>query len=300
MKILITGATGLIGNAITDLCLQENIEVNYLTTSFTKIENKPHYKGFYWNPTNGDIDINCLLEVDAIIHLAGASIAKKWTPSYKTEIIESRVLSGNLLFNTLHKNEHHVKHFITASGVDIYPDSYDKMYDETENETNDTFLGNVVLRWEEVADKFSLEGLQVSKIRTGMVLDEDEGALPQIAKPVRLGLGAALGSGNQWQSWIHIDDIAAMYMFVIKNKLEGIYNGVTPNPVTNKEMTKAIAKQLKKPLWLPNAPGFALKLILGEMSALLLGSKKVSSEKIQQKGFQFKYPDLESALKDLN
>src|SRR5690606_25454449 len=299
MKILITGGTGLIGKAITDLCLKENIAVHYLTTSFTKIENQPHYKGFYWNTSYGDIDINCLLEVDVIIHLAAASLAERWTPAYKTEIIESRVLSGNLLFNTLHKNEHKVKHFITASGVDIYPDSYDKTYNEYEKETNDTFLGNVVVRWEEVADKFSMEGLMVAKIRTGMVLDETEGALPQIAKPVRLGFGAALGSGNQWQSWIHIDDIAALYLFVIKNKLEGAYNGVTPNPVTNKEMTKAIAKQLKKPLWLPNAPGFVLKLILGEMSTLLLGSKKVSSDKIQQKDFHFKYPDLKSALKDL-
>jgi uncharacterized protein (TIGR01777 family) len=299
MKVLITGATGLIGKAITDLCLQENIEVNYLTTSFTKIENDPHYKGFYWNPSEGDIDINCLLEVDVIIHLAGATIAKRWTPTYKTEIIESRVLSGNLLFNTLQKNEHKVKHFITASGVDIYPDSLDKTYDETEKETNDTFLGNVVLRWEEVADKFSLANLKVTKIRTGMVLDQAEGALTQISKPIKLGFGAALGSGKQWQSWIHIEDIAALYLFVIKNTLDGIYNGVSPNPVTNTELTKAIAKQLKKPLWLPNAPGFILKTILGDMSALLLGSKKASSKKIQQAGFQFKYPDLDSALKDL-
>jgi uncharacterized protein len=299
MRVLITGATGLIGKAITNLCLEENIEVNYLTTSLTKIENKPHYKGFYWNPIEGDIDINCLLEVDAIIHLAGATIAKRWTPSYKTEIIESRVLSGNLLFNTLQKNEHKVKHFITASGVDIYPDSLDKIYDESENETNDTFLGNVVVRWEEVADKFSMADIKVTKLRTGMVLDSTEGALPQIAKPIKLGFGAALGSGNQWQSWIHIDDIAALYMFIIKNKLEGTYNAVSPNPVTNEELTKAIAKQLKKPLWLPNVPAFVLKLILGEMSLLLFGSKKASSNKIQQAGFQFKYPDLEAALKDL-
>ena len=299
MKVLITGATGLIGKAITNMCLNENIEVNYLTTSLTKIENKPHYKGFYWNPNLGDIDINCLLEVDAIIHLAGATIANRWTSSYKTEIIESRVLSGSLLFNTLQKHENKVKHFITASGVNVYPSDFEKLFDENETKTDDSFLGNVVLRWEEVADKFSLLGIKVSKIRTGMVLDTSAGALPKMAQPIKLGFGAPIGSGKQWQSWIHINDIAAMYLFIFKNNLEGIYNGVSPQPITNTALTKAIAKELKKPLWLPNVPGFMLKLLLGEMATLLLSSQKVSSKKIEQAGFQFKYPEIEAALKGL-
>lgn len=298
MKVLITGATGLVGKTITKLCLDEKIEVNYLTTSLTKIENKPHYKGFYWNPVSGEIDINCLIGVDAVIHLAGATIAKRWTASYKTEIIESRVLSASLLYNTLQKHENNVKHFITASGINVYPSDFETIYDENETQTDDSFLGNVVVSWEEAADKFSLLGIQVSKIRTGMVLDTSEGALPKMAQPIKLGFGAPLGSGKQWQSWIHIEDIAAMYLYVLKNKLEGIYNGVSPQPVTNKALTKAIAKELKKPLWLPNVPPFMLKLILGEMATLLLSSQKVNSQKIMQAGFNFRYPDIETAIKD--
>lgn len=299
MKVLITGATGLIGKSITHLFLNENIEVNYLTTSLTKIENKPHYKGFYWNSATGEIDTNCLLDVDAIIHLAGATIAKRWTASYKTEIIESRVLSGSLLFNTLQKHENKVKHFITASGINVYPSDFDTLFDENETKTDDSFLGNVVVRWEEVADKFSMLDIKVSKIRTGMVLDTSEGALPKMAQPIKLGFGAPIGSGKQWQSWIHIDDIAAMYLFILKNNLEGIFNAVSPQPITNKELTKAIAKELKKPLWLPNVPGFMLKLLLGEMATLLLSSQRVSSHKIEQVGFQFKYPEIETALNGL-
>lgn len=299
MKVLITGATGLIGKAITKLCLSQNIEVHYLTTSMSKIENQPHYKGFYWNPTEGDIDINCLLNVDTIIHLAGASIAKRWTKSYKTEILESRVVSGNLLFNTLQKNENNVKHFISASGINIYPSDFHKLYDEDHTQTDDSFLSNVVLRWEEVADKFSMLNIKVSKIRTGMVLDESEGALPKIIQPIKMGVGAPLGNGTQWQSWIHIDDIAALYFFVMNKFLDGTFNAVSPNPVTNVEMTHIIAKHLNKPIWLPNVPGFILKLLVGEMSTLLLSSQKVSSKKIENLGFKFTYPNLHQAISNL-
>lgn len=299
MKVLITGATGLIGKAITKLCLSQNIEVHYLTTSMSKIENQPHYKGFYWNPTEGDIDINCLLNVDTIIHLAGASIAKRWTKSYKTEILESRVLSGNLLFNTLQKNENNVKHFISASGINIYPSDFYKLYDENHIQTDNSFLSNVVLRWEEVADKFSMLNIKVSKIRTGMVLDESEGALPKIIQPIKMGVGAPLGNGTQWQSWIHIDDIAALYFYVMQNQLEGTFNAVSPHPVTNIEMTQIIARQLNKPLWLPKVPGFILKILFGEMATLLLSSQMVSSKKIENQGFKFSYPNLHQAISNL-
>lgn len=299
MKVLITGATGLIGKAITKLCLNQNNEVHYLTTSMSKIENQPHYKGFYWNPIEGDIDINCLLNVDTIIHLAGATIAKRWTKSYKTEILESRVLSGNLLFNTLQKNENNVKHFISASGINIYPSDFHKLYDENHIQTDNSFLSNVVLRWEEVADKFSMLNIKVSKIRTGMVLDESDGALPKIIQPIKMGVGAPLGNGTQWQSWIHIDDIAALYFYVMQNQLEGTFNAVSPNPVTNIEMTQIIARQLNKPLWLPKVPGFILKILLGEMATLLLSSQMVSSKKIENRGFKFSYPNLQTAISEL-
>lgn len=299
MKVLITGATGLIGKELVKQCLKHQIEVNYLTTSKHKIDTKEHYKGFYWNPNQGEIDSNAIHGVDAIIHLAGATIAKRWTNDYKTEILESRVLTGNLLFNTLQKNEHTVKHFISSSGVNIYPSDYDKLYTENFKGVDNSFLGNVVVSWEEVADKFNHLNLIVSKIRTGMVLDTKEGALPQITKPIKLGVGAALGSGKQWQSWIHIQDIARIYLHILNSKLEGTFNAVAPEPVTNSEMTKVIAKQLKKPLFLPNVPEFALKLVLGEMATLLTSSQKVSSQKIENTGFQFVYPSLLNAVENL-
>ncbi len=299
MKILVTGATGLIGKEIVKQCLQNNIEVNYLTTSQKKIENTPNYRGFFWNPKLGEIDSSCINGVEAIIHLAGASISNRWTPSYKEEIIESRILSASLLFNTLHKNSHTIKQFISSSGVNIYPESLNKVYTEDSREVENSFLGDVVVNWEEVADKFTIENIKVAKIRTGMVLDAEEGALPKLMQPIKLGVGSPLGSGKQWQSWIHIKDIAAIYLFVLKNQLNGIFNAVAPNPVTNKEMTQAVAKKLDKPLWMPNVPAVALNTMLGEMATLVLHGQKISSKKLENAGFVFKYPTIEAALEEL-
>lgn len=299
MRILITGATGLIGNEIVKLCREQHISVHYLTTSKSKIEEKENYRGFYWNAKQGDIDVHCLEGVDSIIHLAGVSISEPWTSSYKAEILESRILTGNLLFNTLQKNKHKITQFISASGISIYPSDFDKTYTEDSKDTATTFLGNVISSWEEVANKFSIAGIKVAKIRTGMVLDAKEGALPKIAKPVKLGAGASLASGKQWQSWIHVEDIARLYLYVLINSLEGVFNAVSPQSVTNKQMTKAIADQLDKPLWLPNVPKFILELTFGEMATLVLESQKVSSEKIEKQGFTFKYPDIKSAVKNL-
>lgn len=299
MRVLITGATGLIGKVLVKQCLKQQIDVHYLTTSKSKLEDTENYKGFYWNPRLGEINSDAIQGVDAIIHLAGATIAKRWTSDYKTEILESRVLTGNLLFNTLQKNEHVIKHFISSSGVNVYPSDYNELYTEDFKGVDDSFLGNVVVSWEEVADKFNHLNIKVSKIRTGMVLDSKEGALPQIIKPIKFGVGAALGSGNQWQSWIHLQDIAKIYLHVLTSKLEGTFNAVAPEPVTNSEMTKVLAKHLKKPLILPNVPEFALKLILGEMATLLTSSQNVSSQKIEKTGFKFDYPNLTEAVKDL-
>lgn len=299
MRVLITGATGLIGKALVKKCIEQQMDVHYLSTSQQKIEHKENYKGFYWNPSKGEIDSFALEGVDAIIHLAGASIAKRWTKTYKLEIIESRVLTANLLFNTLQKNNHQVKQFISSSGINIYPSDYNTTYTEDFHDFDNSFLANVVNQWEEVANKFSVLDVKVAKIRTGMVLDTHQGAFPQIVSPIQYGFGAPLGMGKQWQSWIHIQDIANLYLFVLKGGLEGIYNAVAPEPVTNIEMTKQIAKQLKKPLFLPKIPSFVLKIMLGELATLLLSSQKVSSQKIEDKGFVFQYPNLQKALAHL-
>lgn len=299
MKILITGATGLVGKELVKFLLAKNHTIHYLTTSVSKIESKTNYQGFYWNPELGKIDDNCLYEVDVIVHLAGANIANRWTNAYKQEIIESRILSSELLYNLVRKTPNQVKQFVSASGTASYPESFTKVYDETTIEAEDSFLSNVVKKWEESADRFQVLNLKVCKVRTGLVLSDKGGALPEMVKPIKMGFGAVMGNGKQMQSWIHIDDLVSLYSFVIEKQLEGVYNAVSPNPVSNNELTKAIAKVLKKPLWLPNIPEFVMKLILGEMSYLLFSSKNLSSEKIQSLGFKFEFPRIELALNNL-
>ena len=299
MKVLITGATGLIGTELVSLLLQNGITVNYLTTSKNKIINELNYNGFYWSPEQGIIDENCLMGVDSIINLAGANISKRWTNSYKQEIIESRLLSSALLFKAVKSNPNQVKQIVSASGTSIYPNSDTIIFDENSTQANDNFLGNVVVKWEESTDKFATLGLKVCKLRTGIVLSTKGGALVEMLKTIKLGLGSSFGSGKQIQSWIHVHDIAALYYFAINNNLEGVYNAVSPNPVTNEELTFSIAKVLKKPLFMPNIPKFIMKLILGEMHELLFENRHLSANKIIDEGFVFKFKTIDNALKNI-
>lgn len=299
MKILITGATGLIGKKLVALLLKNNYSIHYLTTSKDKIENKVNYNGFYWNPEQGIIDENAFFEVDVIVHLAGASIAKRWTSNYKQEIIESRVVSSNMIFNILKNNPNQVKSIISASAIGIYPSSLTQQYTENTLEVDNGFLGNVVLKWEESVDKFKLLNIDVCKLRTGLVLSEKGGALIEMVKPIKFGFGSAFGSGKQIQSWIHVDDLVAMYLFAIKNNWKDVFNAVAPNPVSNQELTNQIAKKLKKPLFMPNIPRFIMKMILGEMHQLLFSSQNVSSDKAQKNGFSFQFSTIENALENL-
>ena len=299
MTVLITGATGLVGQELVNLLLQNGHNVHYLSTSKSKLVTNTNYKGFYWDPKNAEIDTNALTDVEVIIHLAGANVAKKWTTAYKEEIIESRVLSTQLLYQTLQKNSHQVKQIISASAVGIYPDSLTNIYHETDLDIDVSFLGNVVKQWENEVSQLEKLEIIVSKIRIGIVLAKNGGALQEMAKPIKYGVGAAFGSGEQYQSWIHVQDLVAIFQFVMENQLVGVYNGVAPYPVTNSELTKAIAKTLGKPLFLPNIPKFVMKLILGEMYQILFSSQHVSCRKILDENFQFKFASLDKALNDL-
>lgn len=299
MKILITGATGLIGQELVTAFLDNGHAVNYLTTSQRKIISKPNCFGYYWNPNENTIDENCLINVDVIVHLAGASIAKRWTKEYKKEIIESRVNSAALLFKTLKNNPHQVQQIISASGTAIYPESDSVSYDESTSSTEDSFLATVVTQWEESVDVFQQLGIKVCKLRTGVVFANNGGALPEMVKPIKFGFGATMGNGKQIQSWIHHTDLVNLYYFAFQNQLQGVFNAVAPHPVSNAKLTKTIAKALHKPLFLPNIPQFVMKFVLGEMSFLLFSSKNVSAEKIQQCGFQFRFPTCQEAIADL-
>jgi hypothetical protein len=299
MRVLITGATGLVGSELVSILHHNNVDVNYLSTSKDKIKSENNFKGFYWDPHKGIMDESAFIGVDAIVHLAGASIDGRWTDSYKQEIIESRIFSANLLFNTLKNNPNQVRQFVSASAIGIYPDSLTKIYTEDSREKATDFLGNVVEKWEAGVDRFDRIGFKVCKLRTGLVLSDSGGALPQMAKPIKLGIGAAFGSGKQIQSWIHVRDLSQMYFYALQHQLEGVYNAVAPNPVSNEVLTKSIAKTLSKSIILPNIPKFAMNLLLGEMHQLLFSGQFVSSKKISAAGFNFQFPELDQALKDL-
>lgn len=299
MKVLITGATGLIGQEITRLCIENGFGINYLTTNKAKIKESDNYKGFYWNPKSGDIDTRCFKDVSAIIHLAGATISKTWTPAYKKEILNSRQQSTALLIGALKRETHSINHVVSASAIGIYPDSLSNYYDESFKTQGDSFLSHVVSAWEDSVDGFSELGIDVAKIRIGLVLSKNGGALQEMTKPIKYGLGAPFGSGEQWQSWIHISDLAALFLYVLNYRLIGIYNGVAPNPVTNRELIHTIASVMKRPVFLTGISKTFMKLILGEMHTLLYESQRVSSKKIENKGFYFTYSNLKPALQYL-
>ncbi|WP_317198309.1 TIGR01777 family oxidoreductase [Mucilaginibacter ginkgonis] len=217
----------------------------------------------------------------------------------KQEIIDSRVKSISLIYDSMRTTAHQVKHVVSSSAVGYYGDSGDDiLHEETEPGTD--FLAECCLLWEQAVDDGVHQGLRVVKLRTGIVLSKNGGALPALALPVKFGLGTALGSGKQWSPWIHIDDAVSVYIYALQNKgLSGAYNMAAPNPVTNNDLTKAVAKQLHRPYWLPHAPAFMLKLILGERSIIALESTRVSSEKITAEGFTFKYTQIDTALTDI-
>jgi uncharacterized protein (TIGR01777 family) len=299
MTVLITGATGLVGQEIVNRCMKQGVTVHYLSRSKSKLSSDASYKGFYWDVKNQEIDIACFEGVSTIIHLAGATISKRWTKSYKQEILDSRVNSTRLLKNTIENHQFPIRHFISASAIGIYPSSITNYYEENFPSVSNTFLGEVVEQWEAAVDELSTLNCLISKVRIGLVLSDKDGALPQIVKPIKLGLGAPFGSGEQWQSWIHIKDLAGIFLFIAQNQLEGVFNGVAPNAVTNNELTKAAAQVLEKPLFLPNVPSVLMHAILGEMAIILFESQRVSSKKIEEEGFKYEFPNLRPALEDL-
>jgi uncharacterized protein len=281
------------------LCLQKNIKVNFLTTSKKKLVHSEDYQGYYWNPSSGIIDSHCIDGVTTIINLAGENVFQPWTEKARKRILESRINSLHLLNTLLSENKHEVEQLVSASAVGIYSSSRQQIHTEDEYTVEDSFLGKVVQKWESAADAFKKLGVKVVKIRIGLVLSSNGGALPQMMKPIKFNLGTPLGDGKQWQSWIHIDDLARIFVYAVENVLEGVYNGVAPQPVTNEKLIKIIAHTMGKKVWLPNVPSFALSLVMGDMSTIVLGSHFVSSKKIEETGFFFHYVNLEKALENL-
>ena len=301
MKILITGATGLLGRSLVKTALSKGIEINFLTTKKPKINCLNKAKGFYWNPSNGDLDTDCFLGVDVIIHLAGASISKLWTSSYKKLIFSSRVDSTRLLFSSLKQigSRHKIKQIISASAVGIYPSDFEKKFSETAKVYPSTFMEEVVNSWENEVNSFDSINIKVAKMRIGLVLSNYGGVLGPLKIPTAFGLGAAFGDGKQGQSWIHISDVVGVFLKACNEQWEGVFNLVAPNPVSQTDFIKALAKALNRPYFLPPIPKILLKILVGKMSSLVLDSHWVSAQKVIGKKYKFLYPEINTAMKNI-
>ena len=297
-KVLISGGTGSIGRRMASFLHQEGHEVSLLSRSES---NNGTFKTYQWNIKENYLDPEALNSCDYIIHLAGAGIADKaWTAQRKKEIIESRVQSTDLLFNKVKQSKTPLKAFICASAIGYYGQkTSDRIFTEEDKSAND-FVGKTCFLWEQSAERFEELGIRTVRIRIGVVLMEKGGALEKMAQPIRMGVGSPLGSGRQFIPWIHVDDLIGVFNKALTNDtLSGAFNAVSPEHVNNTTFTKALAKVLNKKLWLPNVPGFVLKIVLGERAALVLKGSRVSSQKIESTGFKFEYPSLEPALENL-
>jgi uncharacterized protein len=303
--ILITGGTGLIGSALTNKLVAEGHEVIVLSRS-AKTSNEKNISYAKWDVDAQTIDAAAIAKADYIIHLAGAGVAdKRWTEARKKEIQSSRTESSKLLIKGLKETPNNVKAVISASAIGWYGDdashnSRKKPF--TEERLADTeFLGETSRLWEESIKPVEQLGKRLVRIRIGIVLSNDGGALLEFKKPITFGVAGVLGSGKQVISWIHVDDLCRMFIYAIKNEtLRGVYNAVAPTPVTNKELTLALAQKIKGKFYIPlHVPAFVLKIMLGEMSVEVLKSATVSCEKIRTTGFSFLYPTIDSALNNL-
>jgi len=299
MKVLVTGATGFIGTALCLYLIHNKHSVHYLVTDSSDLKDRENYQGFLWNPENNEIDLNALNGVDAIVNLAGHSINCKWTKENKKLIYESRINCSNTLYNALKDNEHHVKKIIHASAIGIYPSSEMALYTEETSIIGDDFLATVCKDWEEANLRFERLEIATAITRFGLVLSSENGVLHELAKVVSKGFGANLGNGKQWMSWIHYKDVVGIINELLHSQHSGLFNVVAPKPVTQNEFLQTLAKQLNKPLWLPNIPSVFIKIGIGERSTLVLSSQKVKSFKLSTLGYKFKFTTLYDALKDL-
>ena len=301
--VLITGGTGMVGTSLTQLLLSKGYQVIVLTRQ-PRVSNVYNLTYAVWDIDKGYIDPSAIQNADTIVHLAGAGVAdKRWSKKRKQEIVDSRVMSGALLLKYLTENSHQVKTLLSASAIGWYgPDTAQSLMNgfvETDP-VDGAYLGATCKSWEESVKPIEALGIRLVTLRIGIVLNKKGGALAEFIKPAQFGMATIFGNGQQMVSWIHHHDLCKIILFGIETKTtQGVYNAVSPDPISNKDLIIAITKKLRC-FYLPiPVPAFVLKIMLGEMSIEILKSAKVSSKKIQGAGFNFDYPTLHSALNDL-
>ena len=298
MRVLITGATGLIGTQLCSYLLSKGHSLHILTTRTPWQTDRPQTRVFQWSPQKMQIDHRSLEGVDAIINLAGSKINQRWTTKNKSSILNSRIQSTGLLFDAV-KQSKQKPHLINASAIGIYPSDFQRQYSESDAVFSNDFDGEVVRQWEGEAKQFEKLSCKTTILRIGLVLSNKGGAFVPLSQPTRWGLGAWFGNGQQWQSWIHIDDLIGLIDFCLQNQLEGCINATAPNPVRQRDLIQTIAKELRVPQFLPGIPKFLMSLTLGGMHKLVYDSIYAKPQRLLSCGYPYKFSDFTACVADL-
>jgi uncharacterized protein len=300
MKIFVTGGTGFVGNALTKRLLKDEHEITILTRSLKNVRPLPEGASYLeGDPAKAGAWQKIVAEHDGVINLAGASIFKRWTDSAKQAIRESRVLTTKNLVEALGERKGQETHLLSASAIGYYGFQEDRELDE-KNPAGEGFLADLAGDWESAALAAETSGARVVLTRFGVVLGEKGGALEKMIPIFRWWLGSPLGSGKQWFSWIHMQDLVEIFAFLLdRPEISGPINCTAPGPVRNVDMTKTLGEVLKKPTFMPAVPGFVLSAALGEFGSMLLKGQKVLPTKLLEHGFRFRFPTLKQALEDL-
>ncbi|MCK6599393.1 MAG: TIGR01777 family oxidoreductase [Bdellovibrionaceae bacterium] len=297
MKILMTGATGLIGKQLGKKLSQEGHEIIVISRQRKKAELELPFQCQVIEADISKAPLKEKINVDVVFHLLGESVSqRRWNDEVKKDILDSRVESTKNLGASLQLG---VKHFISASAIGVYGDRPKESLSE-KSQGDKSFLSEVCESWEKAVSSIasSIPEVKISIVRIGIVLADQGGALAQMLRPFKAGVGGSLGSGNQFMSWIHIEDLVSLFTFIMNQKLTGVFNGVSPAPVMNKTFSRELANTLRRPLGLP-IPAFMLKILFGEMSRVILSDQKVYPERVIQSGFSYKFTSLREALEDL-
>ncbi|WP_433748193.1 TIGR01777 family oxidoreductase [Falsibacillus pallidus] len=299
MKAAITGGTGFIGKALTHELMKANHEVIILTRHPDKYTSTDRVRYVKWMSEGADPAAD-LEGIDAFINLAGESInSGRWTEERKKRILDSRMKATDEVLRIIRSLNKKPGVLINASAIGIYPPDLNRTYTEESADKGDDFLAETVKKWEQKASAAEMDGVRTVFTRFGIILGKDNGALPKIAMPYKMFAGGKVGSGEQWMSWIHIQDVASAVLFCMEHdQMRGPVNLTAPHPLRMNEFGKILGDVLNRPHWIP-APAFALKLALGEMSILVLEGQKVMPEKLQNNGYSFHFPELEKALTDI-
>jgi uncharacterized protein (TIGR01777 family) len=296
VNITISGASGLIGRRLLKVLAKDGHVLTALSRhAGTNLP--PGVRLSVWDPVKGEAPADGLRDADAVIHLAGTPVAQRWNAQVKRDIRESRVAGTRNLVQGISKLTRKPQVLVCASAIGYYGSRGDEVLAESAAPGSD-YLSEVCVAWEKEARSAEALGMRVVRVRTGVVLDARGGALPRMLPPFRMGVGGKLGSGKHWMSWIHLDDLAALFQFALVKPVSGAVNGVAPNPVTNAEFTRTLAAAVHRPAIFP-VPGFALRLLFGEMSEILLASQRAAPKAAESAGFTFRFPQLAGALADV-